>query len=67
MLVCLLPLTSDTEGIINAELLSWLPRGASVINGARGRHHVEEDVLAALDDGHVRLRFTRTLRERFIF
>ena len=36
ILVCLLPLTADTEGILNTELLSWLPQGASVINGARG-------------------------------
>lgn len=55
-LVCLLPLTTDTAGIINAELLSWLPEGSSVINGARGGHAVEEDVLAALDSGRVRLR-----------
>ena len=53
VLVCLLPLTADTEGIINAELLGWLPKGASVINGARGRIHVEGDVLAALDSGHL--------------
>ena len=59
VLVCLLPLTTDTEGIISAELLTWLPEGASVINGARGRHHVEEDILAALDDGHVRITLTR--------
>ena len=53
ILVCLLPLTADTEGIIDAELLSWLPKGASVINGARGRHHVEGDLLAALDSGQL--------------
>ena len=53
ILVCLLPLTADTEGIINADLLSWLPKGASVINGARGGHHVEADVLAALDSGQL--------------
>ncbi|KIZ02326.1 gyoxylate/hydroxypyruvate reductase A [Monoraphidium neglectum] len=53
VLVCLLPLTPDTEGIINAELLSWLPRGAAVINGARGRHLVEPDLLGALDSGQV--------------
>ena len=53
ILVCLLPLTADTEGIINAELLGWLPKGASVVNGARGRHHVEGDVLAALGSGQL--------------
>jgi len=53
MLVVLLPLTTDTSGIINTELLSWLPAGASVINGARGGHVVEDDILAALDSGKV--------------
>jgi glyoxylate/hydroxypyruvate reductase A len=52
-LVCLLPLTPETEHIINAELLSWLPKGATVINGARGKHMVEADVLAALDAGQL--------------
>ena len=53
MLVVLLPLTTDTRGIIDAELLSWLPEGGTVINGARGGHVVEDDVLAALDSGKV--------------
>ncbi|KAL4424688.1 hypothetical protein ABPG77_004495 [Micractinium sp. CCAP 211/92] len=54
VLVCLLPLTDATRGILDARLLSWLPRGASVINAARGGHLVEADLLAALDSGHVR-------------
>jgi glyoxylate/hydroxypyruvate reductase A len=53
ILVCLLPLTPATEGIINARTLAALPRGAYVINAARGGHVVEEDLLAALDEGHV--------------
>lgn len=52
-LVCLLPLTPETEGIIDAELLSALPQGAHVINSARGGHVVEEDLLAAIDRGHI--------------
>jgi len=44
-------LTPDTQGIINAELLSWLPPGATVINGARGGHMVVDDIIAALDSG----------------
>lgn len=40
-------------GIINAELLSWLPPGAVVINGARGAHIDARALLHALDSGHV--------------
>lgn len=56
VLVCLLPLTAETSGVINAELLSWLPEGSTLINGARGGHVVEADVLADLDSGKVRTR-----------
>ncbi len=54
ILVCLLPLTADTEGIVNADLLAKLPKGAYVINVGRGPHVVDEDLLAALDSGHLR-------------
>ena len=53
ILICLLPLTPPTRGVLNAKLLSALPRGAYVINGARGGHMVAEDMLAALDSGHI--------------
>ena len=53
ILVCLLPLTPDTRGILNAENFSRLPRGAVVINAARGGHLVESDLLAALDKGEI--------------
>jgi glyoxylate/hydroxypyruvate reductase A len=53
VLVCLLPLTPQTRGIINARLLGLLPRGAFLINGARGAHVVDADLLAALDSGQV--------------
>ena len=52
-LICLLPLTPDTRGIVNARLLAALPRGAFVLNAARGGHVVDADLLAALDSGHV--------------
>jgi glyoxylate/hydroxypyruvate reductase A len=52
-LVCLLPLTKDTRGIINAALLRQLPQGACLINAARGGHVVDADLIAALDSGHI--------------
>jgi glyoxylate/hydroxypyruvate reductase A len=53
ILVCLLPLTTDTRGVINARTLALLPKGAFVINAARGEHLVAEDLLAALVSGHI--------------
>ena len=53
ILVCLLPLTEATRGILNKELFSRLPRGAYVINVARGGHLVDEDLIAMIDSGHL--------------
>lgn len=53
VLVNLLPLTPDTTDVINKDALSRLQPGAYVINVARGAHLVDEDLLAAIDSGHV--------------
>lgn len=53
VLICLLPLTPNTQGILNKELFGQLPRGAYIINVARGGHLVDEDLLEMLDNGHL--------------
>ena len=53
ILVCLLPLTRDTAGILDARTFAGLPRGAFLINVARGAHLVEADLIAALDSGQL--------------
>ncbi len=53
ILVCLLPLTADTRDIINKDTLGRLKPGGYVINVARGAHVVDDDLLAAIDSGHL--------------
>jgi glyoxylate/hydroxypyruvate reductase A len=53
IVVCLLPATNETIGILNAGAFAMLPKGASVINLGRGEHVVEDDLIAALDSGHL--------------
>ncbi|MDB5859558.1 MAG: D-3-phosphoglycerate dehydrogenase (phosphoglycerate dehydrogenase)-like protein [Ramlibacter sp.] len=53
VLVCLLPLTDDTRGIMNRATLSQLLPGGYVINVARGAHLVDEDLIALLDEGRL--------------
>lgn len=56
ILVCLLPLTEDTSGILNYETFSKLRQnglkgGPVIINAGRGAHQVEADITRALTDG----------------
>jgi glyoxylate/hydroxypyruvate reductase A len=53
ILVCLLPLTPETSGILDSSLFEKLPKHAYVINVARGGHLVDEDLLEYLDNGHL--------------
>ena len=51
--VCLLPLTRETEGIFCARTFAMMPRGAMLVNVGRGKHVVEQDLIAALDSGQL--------------
>ena len=53
VLVCLLPLTGETQDILRRETLSKLRSGGYVINVARGGHLVEDDLIALIDSGHL--------------
>jgi glyoxylate/hydroxypyruvate reductase len=53
ILVCLLPLTDATRGIIGKHVFDTLPPGASFINVGRGPHLVQQDLLDALDSGRL--------------
>ena len=53
ILICLLPLTNQTRNILDKNLFSQLPKGAFIINVARGEHLVDEDLIEMVNNGHL--------------
>src|SRR5882672_387364 len=53
ILIDVLPLTRDTQGLLDAKVFAALPGGAYFINMGRGGHVVDEALLAALESGHL--------------
>ncbi|WLS80426.1 glyoxylate/hydroxypyruvate reductase A [Erwinia pyri] len=53
ILICLLPLTAATEGILNASLFNQLPEGAALVQVGRGKHLNQAHLLDALESGQL--------------
>jgi glyoxylate/hydroxypyruvate reductase len=53
VVVCLLPLTPQTRGILDRESIAKIKKGGGIINCARGPHIVRDDLISALDSGHI--------------
>ena len=62
-LVSVLPQTSQTDNLIDHEILTRLNPGAIVINAGRGNAVVEADLIASLNAGHLRAAVLDVFRE----
>lgn len=63
VLVCLLPLTPETENLLSRRTLSRLQPGGYLVNVARGGHLVDADLVALIDEGHLAGATIDVLRE----
>jgi glyoxylate/hydroxypyruvate reductase len=53
IVVCALPLTAQTDSVLDAHAFALMPKGSYLINIARGAHVVEPDLIAAVTSGHL--------------
>lgn len=53
ILICLLPLTNETQGILNADLFALLPKGARLLHTGRGPQLDPQALIDALDSGQL--------------
>ncbi len=53
IVVCALPLTDETDGILDADAFAAMKAGSYLVNVARGAHVVEPDLIAAVRSGHL--------------
>jgi len=63
VLVCLLPRTPETENLLDRSLLRKLPQDACLINVSRGELLVDQDLIDALDEGHLKAATLDVFRE----
>ena len=63
VVVNVLPLTPQTENILDAAAFAAIPRGGYVVNVGRGAHVVDLDLIAALDSGQLEGAMLDVFRE----
>ena len=63
VVVCLLPLTAETEGILGRDTFDKLPAGSFIVNVGRGGHVADDELIAALDSGRLSAAALDVFRE----